>query len=299
MTTGSPISTPRGVFFRRQSFSQLFCGKRAGITTSPRPISCPISGAVVTPDPNKWDAKVKEVLAAGKDDTFFILDFDRTMTQCFLETGERAADGHDILASVPTVSKGCKRMLEVLMDKYYPIETDPKLSFDEKSNHMTEWYSLVNELLGQQNLTKDDVAKAVEGCKDFRLRPGVGELFQLAHCANIPIVVLSAGIGNIIEEVIRQCIPKPSGETGEAWENVRVFSNTLLWDDKGNFKQFSEPVMHPFNKSLTDAPQDLHDFIKGRGTCILAGDGLGDLTMAVGHPATRVLKLGFLNERID
>ena len=39
--------------------------------------------------------------------------------------------------------------------------------------------------------------------------------------------------------------------------------------------------------------------MKGRSTCIVAGDGLGDLTMAHGHEISCVLKMGFFNERID
>ena len=50
---------------------------------------------------------------------------------------------------------------------------------------------------------------------------------------------------------------------------------------------------------MKDAPQELHDFIKGRSTCIMAGDGLGDLTVAHGHETSCVLKMGFLNDRID
>jgi len=284
---------------RKTFIGQSLSGLLSFVVGRPKDNVVRNNDCTVTPDPDVWAAKVKEVLAAGKDDTFIVIDFDRTITKCFLETGERAADGHDILASVAKVSKGCKRMMEVLMDKYYPIETDPTLCFEEKSKHMEEWYSLCNELLGQQGITADDVEKAVESCAHFRLRPGVEELFQLAYCAGIPVVILSAGVGNVIEEVVRQRIRKPSGETGKAWENVRVLSNTLIWDDGGKFQRFSEPIMHPFNKSMKDAPQELHDFIKGRSTCILAGDGLGDLTMAHGLETSCVLTMGFLNERID
>ena len=59
------------------------------------------------------------------------------------------------------------------------------------------------------------------------------------------------------------------------------------------------PIMHPCNKSMKDAPKEAHDFIKGRSTCIVAFDGLGDLTMAHGHKTSCVLKMGFFNERID
>jgi len=257
------------------------------------------AGAIITPNLDVWEAKVAKLLEGGTDSAFFILDFDRTVTKCFLESGERSMDCHEILASIPKVTWQCKRTMEVLLDKWYPIETDPNLSVEQKSAEMTEWYSLVNALLLSQGITRDDVARAAEQCKNFRLRAGVEELFQFALLRGMPVVVLSAGLGNVIEEVLRQHVRKPNGETGTAWPNVRVHSNTLLWDEDGAHIGFSEPIIHPFNKSLQDAPQELHDFVGKRPFSILAGDGLGDLTMTIGSSAVEVLKVGFLNERID
>jgi len=214
------------------------------------------------------------------------------------ETGARALDSHDILASCPKISWECKHSLEVLMDKYYPIEVDPFMSTEEKIPHMLEWYSLVNNLLGSQNLTQEDVEVAVRKCKDFRLRSGVEELFGIAHRCNIPIIIISAGLGNIIEEVVRQHICLPAGAE-EHWHNVRVLSNTLLWDSNGAGIKFSEPLLHMFNKSLRDAPDDVHKLLEGRRTGILCGDGLGDLSMADGHETTTLLKFGFLNEKVE
>jgi len=262
-------------------------------------IEAEMIASVLTPRPSNWDSKVQTLLTAGKDDVFFVLDFDRTMTKCFTEDGSRGADSHDILGSHSKISWSCKRMMELLMEKFYPIETDPNLSHDTKGESMVEWYTLVNNLIAQQGITRDDVRQAVEECKDFRLRAGVNEIFQLAHSAGIPIIVLSAGLGNVIEEVIRQCIPKPTGELGTEWENVRVLSNSLLWDADGKHTGFSEPILHPFNKSMKDAPAHMLEFISGRNNAIIMGDGLGDLTMADGTEAKEVLKFGFLNERID
>merc|ERR1712032_272797 len=160
-------------------------------------------------------------------------------------------------------------------------------------------YQLVNALLLSQNLTQQDVSKAVQECDGIRLRNGVEELFQFAHCNGIPIIVLSAGLGNVIEEVIRLHFRKPNGRTGEHWENVRVLSNTLLWDSDVCHQGFSEPIIQPFNKSLQDAPSEMRDFIHGRDMAVIAGDGMGDLTMARGHATTEILKFGFLNEHID
>lgn len=235
---------------------------------------------------------------AGTEKTFFVLDFDRTITKCFLDTGERSLGCHDILASIPKVSWQCKRTLQILLERYYPIETDPHITNEEKSKQMVDWYSMVNALLEGQELTPDDIVSAVAQCNDFSFRSGVEELFQFAHTHGIPIIILSAGLGNIIEEVVKQCFHKPCGKTGESWENVRVFSNNLLWSGDGS-AQFSQPILHPFNKSLCDATADLCEFIRGRHVGILAGDGLSNLTMAIGHETTEVLKLGFLNERMD
>merc|ERR1711862_448209 len=79
----------------------------------------------------------------------------------------------------------------------------------------------------------------------------------------------------------------------------KVLSNTLLWDENGHHKDFSEPLIHMYNKSLKDAPSELKQLISGRPVGVLCGDGMGDLTMAEGHETTEVLKVRFLNEGIE
>jgi len=235
----------------------------------------------------------------GSNNVFCVFDFDRTVTQCFLESGGRSLDCHDILASIPKITPECKHTMEEMMEYYYPIEIHPTMTKEEKIPHMMEWYAKVNVLLGSQGLAKADVVAAVAGCHDFRIREGVEKAFQILHEKNIPVIIVSAGLGNVIEEVVRQRIAKPGGVKGEEWHNVRVLSNTMIWDKEGNFSEFSEPLIHMYNKSLQDAPDDLKKMIEGRKVGILCGDGLGDLTMAHGHESTEVLKFGFLNEKID
>merc|ERR1719331_480406 len=162
---------------------------------------------------------------------FWVCDFDRTITRCFLDdNGQRSLDCHDILASIPKITADCKQAMEDMMAYYYPIEIHPTMSREEKIPHMVEWYTKVNELLAAQNLTRDDVVSAVANCQNFAIRQGVDEAFQLAYQKGIPIIVVSAGLGNIIEEVIRQRICKALGTEGEACANVRFLSNTLQWD---------------------------------------------------------------------
>mmetsp|Transcript_115619 Transcript_115619/g.200739 ORF Transcript_115619/g.200739 Transcript_115619/m.200739 type:complete len:715 (-) Transcript_115619:123-2267(-) len=254
---------------------------------------------VVTVNPPAWERKVEQVLEAGHEKVFLVLDFDRTVTKCFLEDGSKSLDCHDILASIPKITRDCRQKMEDMMEKYYPIEIHPSMTREEKLPSIVEWYMLVNALLAAQNLTRDDVATAVAGCKNFRLRSGIEEVFGIASRRGIPIVILSAGLGNVIQEVILQMIRTPQGKTGESWPNVRVLGNTMQWDENGNHTGFSEPLIHMYNKSLQDAPVDLRNLIKGRHVGILCGDGTNDLSMAHGHETSEVLKVGFLNEKAE
>jgi 5'-nucleotidase len=254
---------------------------------------------VLTVHQRNWEEKLQKTIEAGADNIFCVFDFDRTITRCFLENGERSLDCHDILASIPKITEQCKHNMEEMMDYYYPIEISATMSAEEKIPHMVEWYTKVNFLLAAQELNRDDVVSAVAGCRNFRIRAGVTEAFQRLAAKNIPVIILSAGLGNVIEEVVRQRIPKNDGVYGETWPNVKVLSNTMLWDDEGEFMEFSMPLIHMFNKSLEDAPDDIKSMIEGRDKCILCGDGLGDLTMDHGSDATDTLRFGFLNEKIE
>mmetsp|Transcript_34491 Transcript_34491/g.78726 ORF Transcript_34491/g.78726 Transcript_34491/m.78726 type:complete len:883 (+) Transcript_34491:54-2702(+) len=254
---------------------------------------------VVTVNPAEWEAKLRRTVEAGREKVALLLDFDRTITRCFKDDGLRSLDCHDILASIPKITSECKRMMERLVEKYYPIEIDPNLSNEEKIPHMVEWYSLVNHLLENQRLEPDDVRTAVADCKDFMLRRGVEDLIRTASTKGIPIIIISAGLGNIIEEVVEQRVWPATGLTGNPWDSMRVLSNNLQWDADGNHTGFSEPLIHMYNKSLQDAPPDVLLLLEGRDKVILCGDGTGDLTMANGLQTSDVLKIGFLNEKIS
>mmetsp|Transcript_17684 Transcript_17684/g.39765 ORF Transcript_17684/g.39765 Transcript_17684/m.39765 type:complete len:321 (+) Transcript_17684:59-1021(+) len=254
---------------------------------------------VVTGNLLEWDAKVLRVLQAGKGQVGLLLDFDRTMTKSFLDDGQKSLDCHSILASIPKVTSECKHRMEELMDKYYPIEIDPHMSKEEKTPHMIEWYLKVNQLLEAQNFTVDDVHNAVAECKAFSLRRGVEDLLRLAITKNIPVIIVSAGLGNIIQEVVEQRIWPATGLEGSPWQKMRVLSNTLMWDKNGNHTGFSKPLVHVYNKSLKDAPRDVMLLLRGRDKVVVCGDSTGDLTMADGLNASDVVKFGFLSEKIE
>lgn len=59
-------------------------------------------------------------------------------------------------------------------------------------------------------------------------RDGCNDLFKLLHCHKIPLLIFSAGLGDIIEEVLRQ--------RSTYYDNMKVVSNFMKYDKNVSFK---------------------------------------------------------------
>ncbi|CAJ1451086.1 unnamed protein product, partial [Effrenium voratum] len=142
---------------------------------------------------------------------------------------------------------------------------------------MSEWYGQVHELMLKESVTKDNIAGAVSGCKTIRLRDGMLDLLQACqtHDPVIPVIIMSAGLGDVIEEFLRQ-VPFELGAS------THIVSNRMAFDAAGRLVEFSEPLLHMFNKTAAFFPEATKELVKGRRFCMLFGDGVGDSTMADG-----------------
>ena len=93
---------------------------------------------------------------------------------------------------------------------------------------------------------------------------------QLANQASIPVIVFSAGSGDIIQlklELLHVDLA-----------DVRIVSNFMNFDQKtGLLTGWKEPTIHPFNKneSVLGEHQSFMN-IEHRGNVILIGDALSD-----------------------
>ena len=71
----------------------------------------------------------------------------------------------------------------------------------------------------------------------IKIRPGFAELRREAAARGIPLVVFSAGLGNVVKEVLRQCV--------EQGEQLPVVSNWLRFAPcGGNACAVDEPLVH-------------------------------------------------------
>ncbi|XP_005726157.1 cytosolic 5'-nucleotidase 3 [Pundamilia nyererei] len=239
--------------------------------------------------------RVQEILQsmqkAGSKTLQVISDFDMTLTR-FEYNGKRCPTCHNILERSDVISSDCKKKLQGLLDKYYPIEIDTTLSVEEKLPLMVEWWTKAHELLVNQKIKKDGLAKAVRD-SDAKLRDGYKDFFDHLHEHSIPLLIFSAGIGDILEEVIRQ--------TEVFHPNVKVISNYMDFDESGVLKAFKGELIHIYNKREGALLNTGHfQELRTQTNVLLLGDSLGDLNMADGvQDMENILKIGFLNDKVE
>ncbi|KAM5272902.1 cytosolic 5'-nucleotidase 3A-like isoform 2-T2 [Ctenodactylus gundi] len=220
-----------------------------------------------------------------------ITDFDMTLSR-FSYKGNRCPTSHNVIDNCKLVTDECRRKLLQLREQYYAIEIDPELSMEEKYPYMVEWYTKSHGLLVEQGIPKAKL-KEIVAESDIMLKEGYENFFDKLQEHSIPLFIFSAGIGDVLEEVIRQA--------GVYHSNVKVVSNFMDFDENGILKGFKGELIHVFNKhdgALKNT--DYFKQVKDNSNIILLGDSQGDLRMADGVAnVEHILKIGYLNDRVD
>lgn len=248
-------------------------------------------------DHASYSAKRAAVVRAGLARTHFVVDFDRTLTSYFTNSGERGDSCHGVVEK----RGGIAEKAAALNAYYYAIETDPKRSKEEKTPFMIEWYHAVNGMLAASSISRADVAADVAAAR-LEIRAGMRSMLDAARHHGLHVTVFSAGIGDVIVEVLAQrwagFPPLAVHDGARLPRSLRVVSNWMQWSSPARDATctgWSEPLIHMFNKHASSLkPSDLEEVSKCSAV-VLVGDSEGDVTMADGLGAETVLKIGFLN----
>ncbi|KAI2582974.1 NT5C3B isoform 1 [Pan troglodytes] len=239
--------------------------------------------------------RVQEIVGAlrkgGGDRLQVISDFDMTLSR-FAYNGKRCPSSYNILDNSKIISEECRKELTALLHHYYPIEIDPHRTVKEKLPHMVEWWTKAHNLLCQQKIQKFQIAQVVRE-SNAMLREGYKTFFNTLYHNNIPLFIFSAGIGDILEEIIRQMkVFHP---------NIHIVSNYMDFNEDGFLQGFKGQLIHTYNKNSSACENSGYfQQLEGKTNVILLGDSIGDLTMADGVPGVQnILKIGFLNDKVE
>ncbi|KAM7268664.1 hypothetical protein ACFE04_010830 [Oxalis oulophora] len=261
-----------------------------------------LSKVTVVNDQTLLQKKISTINKAGPSKLQVIADFDATLTK-YCINGFRGQTSHGLLKQ-GNLEFDVKR--QKLYDYYHPLEFSPSIPIDEKTKLMEEWWGKTHALLVEGGLTYDAIKISVaDALIDFR--DGVVQLFEFLEERNIPVLIFSAGLADIIEEVLRQKLHR-------SFKNVEVVSNRMSFDEDGRLVSFKGKIIHSLNKNehALDMAAPLHErledndgpigdiaSVKERTNVLLLGDHLGDLGMSDGLNYETRISVGFLNDNIE
>ena len=217
----------------------------------------------------------------GIEQLCVVSDWDRTLTKARTEDGQDATS-YSAIAHGAYLGEAYRVEMDRLYARYRPIEISQTISHREKQQAMRDWWMAALAMMQKYGLTEEIIEDIA--VRDFmRLRDGAIDFFNILADREIPLLILSAGIGNAISKFLNVRALLTS--------NVTVTANKLIFDTQGIVAGFCEPVIHSFNKARhASTPQ---------GYVLLLGDTIEDAQMVNDADATRVIRMGFLNEAVE
>lgn len=226
-----------------------------------------------------------ETINNWENDSIHILaDFDRTLT-----VGE-SESSWGILSTGNFVSPEYIEERQRLYNYYRPIEIDEEMDFETKNNLMIEWWTKHISLFIDYELTEDVIKDAVKDIKVLKFRDGAIELLKNLRDKKIPLIIISAGIGNIIVEFLKN--------NNCYFDNIYIVSNFIKFED-GVAVGLEENIIHSLNKNEALLPDKIKKVIEDRHNIILLGDQIADTKMAPDDERYTTIKIGFCEENED
>ncbi|XP_034939841.1 7-methylguanosine phosphate-specific 5'-nucleotidase [Chelonus insularis] len=236
---------------------------------------------------NKDDVlrKIKKIQEDGPEKLQVVTDFDRTVTK-------QHVDGKDVLSSFgiffrsQKIPETLKKEEQSLFNTYRPIEVAHDIVLEEKIKAMEEWMMKTEQMLKGIQMDVDEIDK-ISQLYSVELRNNTQELIKKLDAAGIPVLVFSAGLGDVVQAILK-C-------HDVLLSNVKVISNFLNFNC-GKLDGFkNDKLIHVFNKNEHSIDQSYYKTIEERSNVILMGDMTGDAAMADGHKhIDTILKIGFL-----
>ncbi|MFT4312432.1 MAG: haloacid dehalogenase-like hydrolase [Candidatus Woesearchaeota archaeon] len=235
-----------------------------------------------------FDSSVLEKKQQQLRGNFFVVaDFDKTLTKA-VSNNRPTVNAIGVFRHGDYINPEYVQKAFALKQHFGPFEYDHDGPLDKRNELMNEWWKKHLTLFVQYGLTQDIVKQAATDGQ-LVLRDGVKEFLELLHKHNIPVIIFSAGIKDVIYHFLKH--------KNILFDNMTIFANEFAYQEK-KVIGYRSLIIHSLNKhdsSLLQLPQ-----LKIKQTNILLlGDSLTDANMSNHFSHQHCLKIGFLNGDVD
>ena len=214
---------------------------------------------------------------------YVVMDFDMTITT------PDSDNSWSILENPNFMNPNMKKESRLLYNEYYPYELDYTLDFNTKTELISKWYYKNMDLFYKYGLTYDILINCVKH-GNVSFRDGFKDFLLFLYKNNVPVIIVSAGIGNVIYELLKlhNCL----------FSNIHIISNFINFENNVMLS-FKDEMIHSCNKCIRNLPLDLNNQIRNKDYILLFGDLIEDLKMVPNEDLLKTLSFGFLEKKID
>ena len=223
--------------------------------------------------------KIDKILSLKPEDICLVFDFDRTLTRGSSETSWSVIEKSDLINQEYIIQS------RKLYDYYRKIEIDNSIDNNLKIKLMNEWIERQIELLSYYGVNERLFTKLTSGINKIKFRIGLDTFLKEINELNIPVIIISAGLGNIVKESLKQnnCL----------YENITIFSNMITFKN-GNV-EIDGNIINSINKDKITISDDVKNKFNSKNTLILFGDQISDLQVAQNFNIPNKFSIGFLS----
>ncbi len=234
-----------------------------------------------------FQEKIKKI---HSEKVAFIFDFDGTINKKYNGI-VKTPSIISIFRNENILNEEYSKQAHALMSTYQPIELDPSIPLEIKTQKMEEWWQKHIQLLIKHKLSQKNIHE-VSYHKSLLVREGVVNLFCFAKENQIPIIIFSAsgtGFDSIRSFLERHSI---------LFENVTIISNRFEYKDD-LVSSYIPPLIHALNKdeNILKSFPETHKKLLERKDVLLFGDSLSDARMVLDQNHHHIVRIGLLNEK--
>ncbi len=225
----------------------------------------------------------KKLSDLSPDDTYILTDFDGTITKNTSDSSWAS------IFKNPNVKSDFVQECVKIFNYYHKYEIDEHIPIQEKIKIMDQWYEKNIEILREFDITEETINYSANNESIMCFRNGAERFLSDMNNKGIPIVTISAGVGNIIQQFLinSKC----------NYPNIYICSNFLEYEN-GKIKGIRDNnLIHPLNKNEVSLPQYIQEKICNRNNVILLGNSILDIKMA--SAKKNIHSIGFLDEKVE
>lgn len=245
---------------------------------------------IIISNPKELEDKIRKISEEGKDKFHVIADFDRTLTKAFVNN-EKSSTVIAQIRNGKYLTEDYAPRAHALFDKYHPIEISNEISAKEKNKKMHEWWRAHFDLLIECGMNKQVINDIINKSK-IEFRGGSSEFLESLYKNNVPLIIISAGPGDMINEHLKK--------ENRLYKNIHLIANMFVFNKGGQVIEIKEPIIHSLNKYEIETKNlPIYSELLKRKNVLLLGDTLEDIDMIRGFPYKNLIKIGFLNENAE